>query len=254
MPEQKLSFPSIKDVPASGWKKLAKRKIYFGHQSVGFNIVHGIKDVMRENPTIKLNIVETSNPQDLNNPIFAHSRIGKNVDPESKIDAFGNFMENGIGNRANIAFFKLCYVDITDNTDLKAVFGKYETAMTRLKNKYPQTTFVHVTVPLQSIRTSWKTWVKKLIGKKDIWEYGNNVGRNEFNILLRKQYGGKEPFFDLAKIESTHQNGSRSLFDMDGKIYSSLVPEYTYDGGHLNELGRKIVAEQLLIFLANLSE
>jgi len=31
-------------------------------------------------------------------------------------------------------------------------------------------------------------------------------------------------------------------------------PDYTDDGGHLNERGRKIVAEQLLIFLSNLCE
>ena len=37
------------------------------------------------------------------------------------------------------------------------------------------------------------------------------------------------------------------------KIYYSMAPEYTTDGGHLNETGRKRVAEQLLIFLANLN-
>ena len=43
-------------------------------------------------------------------------------------------------------------------------------------------------------------------------------------------------------------------FTKDGENYYSLVPDYTDDGGHLNEKGRKIVAEQLLILLANLSE
>jgi lysophospholipase L1-like esterase len=32
----------------------------------------------------------------------------------------------------------------------------------------------------------------------------------------------------------------------------SLCPEYTEDGGHLNAVGRKTVAEQLLVFLAGL--
>ena len=31
-------------------------------------------------------------------------------------------------------------------------------------------------------------------------------------------------------------------------------PEFTEDGGHLNEIGRRLVAEQFLILLANLSE
>jgi hypothetical protein len=31
-----------------------------------------------------------------------------------------------------------------------------------------------------------------------------------------------------------------------------MVPEYTTDGGHLNEIGRKKIAEQFLILLAKL--
>ena len=50
MPEEKVSFPSIKDVPAEKWKRLSQKKIYFGHQSVGNNIINGIEDLMREYP------------------------------------------------------------------------------------------------------------------------------------------------------------------------------------------------------------
>jgi lysophospholipase L1-like esterase len=32
-----------------------------------------------------------------------------------------------------------------------------------------------------------------------------------------------------------------------------MVPEYTDDGGHLNEKGRKRVAEQMLIILAEVA-
>ncbi len=71
--------------------------------------------------------------------------------------------------------------------------------------------------------------------------------------MLIKQYEGKEPIFDIAKIESTFPDGTRSSFTKDGKTYYSMVPEYTYDGGHLNETGRKKVAEQLLILLAQLN-
>ena len=71
--------------------------------------------------------------------------------------------------------------------------------------------------------------------------------------MLLKKYEGKEPILDIAKIESTFPNGTRCSFTRDGKTYYSMVPEYTYDGGHLNELGRKKVAEQLLILLAQLN-
>ncbi len=94
----------INNISESTWKKLSEKIIYFGHQSVGFNIVKGLEDILKENPQIKLNIVETNNPADFSTPIFAHSRIGKNTEPQSKIDAFADFMEKGIGNRASIGF------------------------------------------------------------------------------------------------------------------------------------------------------
>lgn len=58
--------------------------------------------------------------------------------------------------------------------------------------------------------------------------------------------------FDLAKIESTYSDGSRETFTAQGQTYYSLIPDYTDDGGHLNEAGRKKVSEQLLLFLSNL--
>jgi hypothetical protein len=71
--------------------------------------------------------------------------------------------------------------------------------------------------------------------------------------MLRKEYTGKEPIFDLAALESTNPDGTRLSFTQNGKTAYALVPTYTTDGGHLNEQGRKLVAEQLLIFLASLS-
>jgi len=82
----------------------------------------------------------------------------------------------------------------------------------------------------------------------------DHVKRNEFNAMLRHAYVGREPFFDLAKLESTFPDGSQSTFTKDGNIYAALVPDYTNDGGHLNEKGRRIVAEHLLVYLAQLSQ
>ena len=72
--------------------------------------------------------------------------------------------------------------------------------------------------------------------------------------MLRKEYEGKVPLFDIAKIESTFPDGTRCSFTKDGKTYYSMVSEYTSDGGgHLNATGRKKFAEQLLILLAQLN-
>jgi hypothetical protein len=256
MSEKIISFPSIKDVPASSWERLSQMKIFFGHQSVGYNIIDGIKDLMKENPQIRLNIVETDSPSEFNASLFAHYKVGKNTDPNSKIKAFESWIVKGIGEKADIAFFKLCYVDLTTKTNVQDLFNNYKTTMSNLKKSYPETTFIHVTVPLTSEAIGIKRWVrkgkdliKKIIGRPIY----NNINRNEFNEMLRKEYEGKAPIFDVAKVESTAPDGKRIEINEHGNTFYAMSPEYTCDGGHLNQTGRKKAAEQLLILLANIS-
>jgi hypothetical protein len=254
MDEKHLDFDSIKDVPDAVWQKLNNKKIYFGHRSVGNNILDGIKDVMKENPKIRLNIAETTDQADFNVGLLGHSHIGDNGDPISKINAFSDVIENGLGKKVDIASLKFCFADFTTKTkDITKIFNDYKNTMSQLKKKYPRSFFVHFTVPLVINKTTWKTWIKIFLRKAEIWEYDQNIIKNKFNDLIRKEYDGKEPIFDIAKIESTNPDGSRSTFTRNGKIYHSLVPKYSSDGGHLNESGRKIVAEQFLIFLARVS-
>jgi hypothetical protein len=252
MTENINSFVLIKDIPEYKWKSLSEKKIYFGHQSVGNNIMEGLKDVIKENPKVKLNIVETSDPEMFKLPTFAHSRVGRNQEPLSKNEAFAKFIENGIGEKADFAFFKYCYVDVPAGTDVNKLFNGYRDTMSRLKKEYPRITFIHVAVPLTVVQTGPKVWIKKIIGRP-LGGYTDNIKRNEFNRLLKKEYEGKEPIFDLAMIESTFPDGKKSTFEKGEQSFYSLVPDYTKDGRHLNEKGRRIVAEQLLIFLANLS-
>lgn len=248
----KVTFPSIKDVPAEAWQKLSQKKIYFGHQSVGNNILDGVRDIMKENPQIKLNIMETSDPKDFNAPVFAHSAVGKNMDPISKCDAFADYMAKGLGQKADFAFFKFCYIDILKATDVNKVFIGYKDSIERARKSSPSATIIHITTPLRVVQTGPRVWIKRIIGRP-IGGYDDNVKREQFNDLLRKEYSGKEPIFDLALIASILPDGSQVAFKKDGKVYPALAPAYTYDGGHLNEPGRKKVAEQFLIFLANLA-
>ena len=246
-----ISFKSLEEIPESNLKRLSNYKIYFGHQSVGYNIIDGINDILQEHESMRLNIVETSNAADFKTPIFAHSRVGKNTQPISKVDAFLSFIEDGIGDEADIAFFKFCYVDFDADTDINKIFDYYRTKMSNLKELYPQTTFVHVTVPLTARQTGIKAAVKKILGRP-LWGYDDNIKRNQFNDLLREEFGKEKLLFDLALIEATFPDGSGNVHQKDGQSFQALVLEYTYDGGHLNEKGRRIVAEQLIIFLSNL--
>jgi len=206
-----------------------------------------------ENPKIKLNIVETDNPDDFKQPLFAHARVGKNEVPQSKIDAFAYSTRHGLGNRADIAFFKFCYVDIKPETNVEKVLSSYKNIMASLKETYPKTTLIHVTAPLTTRQSGIKAWIKKIIGRP-VRGIDDNIKRNQFNDHLRKEYTRKDPVFDLAAIECTAPDGTRASFVKNGKTYYQLVSDYTDDGGHLNKRGRKKVAEQLLILLAELSQ
>ena len=249
--EKKGTYKNLNDIPDRAWEELSKKKIYFGHQSVGFNIIAGIEDLMKEYPKIKLNIVETSDPKDFGSGVFAHSRVGKNTEPTSKTAEFYSFLEQGIAKQADAAALKFCYVDVNSKSDVQKVFDDYVKTIDSLKTKFPDLKLIHFTVPLTTIQTSWKTWIKKIMRKKDIWEYTENVKKNHYNDLLIAKYKGKEPVFDIAMVESTKPDGSRNTYEYNGKTYYSMMPAYTDDGGHLNEIGRKKVAAEFLVTLVN---
>jgi len=261
---EKVTYEKLENIPESAWKAFSEKKIYFGHQSVGFNIIEGIEDLMKEHPKLKLNIVETTNTNDFSDGVLAHTRVGKNRDPQSKIDEFSNLIERGIGDKADIAALKFCYVDISSETDIRKSFNNYKNAIELLKKKYPELIFLHFTAPIET--TSWlfnlKIWLKGFFnwGWKykpihylktisNIWRYDANVKRNEYNDLIRAEYSGKDLLLDIAKFESTYPDGTMETFSNSGQTFFSMVPEYTDDGGHLNKKGRKIIAEQLLLIL-----
>ena len=197
----------------------------------------------------KLNIVETSDPSAFREPIFAHSPIGKNGYPLSKIDQFRTILEGGVGDKADIAFFKLCYVDIHGGTDVDALIHAFDETIQALQARFPKLTIPVVTAPLTVVPAGLKTSLKKLLGQGEP-DKAANIKREAFNAHLREKYG--KLVFDLAALESTLPNGQRTSFVEDGKTYYALDPSYSDDGGHLNSTGRRIVAAGLLRFLAEL--
>jgi len=241
----------LDNVSVEALARLADKRIYFGHQSVGYNILDGVKDVIREDPRVRLNIIETADPAVFCSPVLGHSRIGKNMDPVSKYEAFKGFLDKGIGEKVDFAFMKLCYLDVSAETDVAVLFKQYKQAMKHLQETYPRTIFVHMTVPLLSTDTGIKGRVKRWIGRNDATEFAN-YNRNRLNDLF-EEYRGREPIFDLARIESTLPDNRRQVFTYKGKRYYTMNPAYTTDGGHLNTEGRKVVARELLALLATLS-
>jgi len=243
----------IADVPREYWAELAQQRIFFGHHSVGFNLVEGIHELMKEHPEVKLNLVETTNAAAFDRPVFAHGRVGRNGDPASKIDGFRAVMESGVGARVDLAFFKFCYVDLNADTDSEGLHAQYAATMDALARKFPNVRFLHVTAPVVSVPrasvASPKRFLKVLLGNAGHWE--DQLGRDRYNARLRTACGGQTGFFDLAFWESVNAAGQRSYRTRGGQKIFVLTPTLTTDGGHLNGPGRREVAEQLLVALAH---
>jgi hypothetical protein len=245
------------NLPDDALGRLSKKTIYFGHQSVGFNILDGVRDILKENSQQTLNIVKTRELATSTAPFFAHSGVGRNGQPVSKLDDFSDILHRQGSVRVDVALMKFCFVDFSEQTDVRDLFRRYTETFKGLEDSFPGTTFVHVTTPLTGSPNGFK-WVtrelvKRLIGRT-VRSYKDNRPINEFNDLIRNRYLGKEPVFDLAAIESTRADGTRVMNQDAGLTVYSLAKEYTFDGGHLNERGRRIVALELLRLLAALPE
>ena len=229
---------------------LEKARIYFGHQSVGFNLMDGVADLMKEAGDEKLHIIELSSQANLPEYYFSHGRVGKNTEPITKCDAFAGVLNKEFADSLDIAYLKFCYVDMRENDNPHELFEYYKKTIDSIKLKHPNLMIMHVTLPLTKVQSGWKVPLKKILGK-EIDGYKDNIKRAEYNALL-KNYYKDEPIFDLSTVESTYPDGSRESFEVDGKTYYALIPEYTYDGGHLNELGRQLAAKGMLHVLADI--
>ncbi len=238
---------------------LASRKIYFGHQSVGFNIIDGIKTVLSSNDMKFPEIKEIGNAVEIDGPVFAHGTIGSNGNPKSKIDEFMRIMVNGMGEKVDIAFMKLCYIDIVQATDTDEIFEYYRRNMKNLQKRFPGVSIIHLTVPLTTEKTvnagdRAKDIIKRILGRITGEEKnrGDNVSRQRFNEKMREEYAGIG-LFDLAEIESTDTEGERVRFANGGSEYYALFERYSTDGGHLNTVGGMVLGDALLAHLAGIS-
>lgn len=222
---------------------VSKMSVFFGHQSVGGNLLDGVRRLAAEQG-VPLEVAERA-PGAAG---FSHSYVGANGDPAGKIQAFARAVDGG--KASDVALMKLCYVDFHAGTDPAAIFAAYQASVGELRKRHPGTTFVHVTAPLTTIQGGWKPLVKRLLGRET--SYAENARREAFNALVRAAYAGKEPLFDLARLESTRPDGSPETVEWNGKQLPVLVAAYTDDGGHLNAAGQDRIARAFVSFLAAL--
>lgn len=243
-----FQLASIDSIPDSDWEKLAGMRIFFGHQSVGDNVVDGMRNVFEEHPQTKLNLVDTTDLASIESSAFLHSKVGVNARPETKVESFARIVESGGGAELDFAFLKFCYVDINRDSDPEAIFQLYQSAIADLSERFPDTTFVHVTVPVESAPVGakgiLKETIKAILRRPGVVE--DNSVRQRYNELLRSSYSDHEPIFDIARYETIGPEGRASYRNLGSEKVFLMDSQYTNDGGHLNSTGRRMVAEQLL--------
>jgi hypothetical protein len=231
------------------WRDAGSERIWFGHQSVGGNILDGLRE-LGAGTSAPLHIVGSRTATDAR-PALYEFHIGENGRPETKMADFAAALAPLGDTASGVALFKYCFLDITPGTNVDALFAQHRATVRALQAQHPHLTFVHVTAPLTRDETGPKRLLKQLLGKPTTRDA--NRRRNAFNAMLRREFAS-EPIFDLARVESTRPDGARAAFTAGGDSVFTLAPEYTDDGGHLNAAGRRAAAAELVATLARVAK
>jgi hypothetical protein len=227
---------------------VAGSKIFFAHQSVGYNLMGAVPGVFERAGLEPPPVIDS---RDLpTGPAIFHTRIGRNGDPLGKITEFDRIMRAGMADAVDVAILKLCYVDFHVGTDVAAITAAYRGTLAALARDYPGTAFVAATVPLTTERGPLGR-LKAAVGRGDTLGPEHNVVRQRFNDSIRHTYGRSGELFDIAAIESTSADGRRVAGRHDGDLYYALATEYASDPGHLNARGAAIASSALLSTLAD---
>lgn len=222
---------------------VSEARILFAHQSVGADILDGVETVYAAQGLSAPQPVEYRGEE--SEGALLHLRIGRNGDPLGKIEAFDALVRGEPSGRLDAALLKLCYEDIQAGTDVPAVFNAYREALTDLRRDHPRVAIVAATVPVSTQRGPLGT-LKSWLGRGDRFGPEHNVAREEFNALVRAEFGGDGLLFDVAALESTTPAGERVTGRHGGGTYYALHRGFAADPGHLNTTGAAAVARGLL--------
>lgn len=210
-------------------------RLYFGHQSIGSNVISGINLLAQANGMERPNYINAARRDTLpiNGGFFAHGRIGRNGHPAEKLTDFAAALRAGLGSQIEVAVMKFGHIDVRSRTNVNQVFTQYRRIMRELEKEFPRVTFLHATVPLQVSRHA-----------------ADNLARSRYNRLVREEYGRTGRLWDIAAIESTQPDGKRVIGRRQGTEHEALYDRYTDDGTHLNESGAPLAAGALLKLIA----
>lgn len=218
-------------------RRAADVPVFFGHQSVGGNVLKGVAALFEEwgLPAPPLIDIE-GKAVPAEGGYVAHVHVGRNGDPLGKLVRFDEILRRGTMTEVEVALLKFCYADVKEHTDTQVLFREYQKTLSLLEHRLPDVVFLHATVPLT------------------VDDPEDNAARMTYNSLMREVYADSGRLWDLAAIESTTLDGQRLGGTVSGHEFEALHPAYSTDGGHLNDQGARLAAAALLRLVAQHAE
>lgn len=232
--------------PATAFRDLATHRVFFGHQSVGGNLLDGVRDWLAMSG-VAWPVVEPSEAPREGGALI-HAAVGHNGQPATKCADFRRLLDAGTLGRVDVAVLKYCYVDVQDADAVTELVREYCETLEDLARRHPATVVVPVTVPLTHAEGGLGVVARELLGRPNPTKL-KNLARQAFNDALRQCWSAT-PIFDLAAAESTRPDGTSHAFTYQGRRGQNLVAAYTDDGRHLNAAGRRTVAAAFVQTLA----
>jgi len=210
------------DLPQETLDEIGGQSWFFAHASVGGNMVVGISDLHASEPgryqLVRLSVEPGTPPPAPTAAGTVYESYRGNPGWAEKYVQFEESVrvEGWHWPAVDVVMNKLCYDD--DRADVDA----YLASMAALESDFAETIFVYATMPLRAGASEF------------------NVRINRFNETVRAYCTANElTLFDIADIEAHDPDGNEITFESGGEVFQMLNADYTYDGGHLNEVGRE---------------
>lgn len=238
--------------------RAAQARIFFGHQSVGNNIVGGIAAAYTAAGLPTPRVIDTRTAPADANPVFMENGIAENYEPIDKIDDFAAIMNGAMSSEVDVAFMKLCYVDVdasSSENDPDILFAHYQSVLASLEAAHPNVLFLHLGMPVRTDGNAVE------VAPSAISNVTGNLGiapdslptwmkRERYNSFMRANYGSTGRHWDLAARESAVGNGNvlARLYNSTYYVHT-MNPAYASDGAHLNATGAQYMATELMKFI-----
>jgi len=248
-----LSTFELDAVPSrtARWSAIARRTVYFGHQSLGSTVCAGVEELAKE-CSVPLRVVQTREPAGVDGPAFIHFFAGRHRDYASKNAALMRLLETDSRAPNPVVLLKYCYGDVTKATDYIPLFEAYRDTVEAIQFDHTDVTLVHSTIPLTTAESGFKARAKRYLGRTTTRDAA--IARHRYNELVRSEFGITDPVFDLAKIQAKRPDNTLAGFPVGGTLIETLASENTVDGTDLTLSCRKVVAEALLDVLSDAIE